>query len=386
MNRIDRAIGILLLLRSQKTAAAREIAARYEVSVRTVYRDVETLAELGIPVYAEMGRHGGFRLVDGYFMPPVSFSFGEAMSLFIGLAFARSLRVQPAFDAGEDGVPPRDDAGNAERKLLAAMPDHLKAQLMRTRELIGIESLPADLLHPERGDPQRRDRAADERVRRAPQVPNREARHVGTFLTAIVEQKKLRVRYHSPYGATGDETFAFTPAGVLWDRERWYLIGKRDAEIGIASEPAKRRRASSRSVSRQRLLRADRVVALAAMTNLVGARNATGGSSTPFDVRAWLGRRWLGDAMKSWAQNAPVRIRLSARLAERLAQDWFWQHAMFERDATHSNAVVMTYGEDDRELVYALVRWLGDEAELLEPRKWRAAFGAALRGMATLYE
>ena len=215
MNRIDRAIGILLLLRSQKTVSAREIAARYEVSVRTIYRDVEALAELGIPVYAEMGRHGGFRLVDGYFMPPVSFSFGEAMSLFIGLAFARSLRVQPAFDAGEDGVPPRDDAGNAERKLLAAMPEHLKAQLMRAHELIGIESWPADLLHPERDDPQRRDRAADERVRRPPQAPGREACHVGTFLTAIVEQKKLNVRYQSPYGSSGDETFAFTPAGVL---------------------------------------------------------------------------------------------------------------------------------------------------------------------------
>lgn len=74
MNRLDRALGILLWLRCRKTVSAAELAKQFEVFQRTIYRDIETLSELGIPVYAEMGRAGGFRLLDGYFLPPVMFS------------------------------------------------------------------------------------------------------------------------------------------------------------------------------------------------------------------------------------------------------------------------------------------------------------------------
>ena len=83
MNRLDRALGILLWLRSRKTVSAAELAKQFEVSQRTIYRDIETLSELGIPVYAEMGRAGGFRLLEGYFLPPVMFSVGEAVSAVI---------------------------------------------------------------------------------------------------------------------------------------------------------------------------------------------------------------------------------------------------------------------------------------------------------------
>ena len=64
MNRLDRGLGILLVLRDGKAISATELSRRFEVSTRTIYRDIETLSSLGVPVYAEMGRAGGFRLVE----------------------------------------------------------------------------------------------------------------------------------------------------------------------------------------------------------------------------------------------------------------------------------------------------------------------------------
>ncbi|MGW3185264.1 helix-turn-helix transcriptional regulator [Kitasatospora sp. NPDC001119] len=64
--RASRAIALLLLLQSRRTMTATELSAELEVSERTVQRDVAALVEAGVPVYAERGRGGGYRLVDGY--------------------------------------------------------------------------------------------------------------------------------------------------------------------------------------------------------------------------------------------------------------------------------------------------------------------------------
>ena len=67
MNRTDRLLGILLELQARGVLRAEDLARRFEVSLRTVYRDVQALSETGVPVVAIPGQ--GYRLMEGYFLP-----------------------------------------------------------------------------------------------------------------------------------------------------------------------------------------------------------------------------------------------------------------------------------------------------------------------------
>ena len=81
MNRIDRLFGILTLLQSRKFVTAEKIAGKFGISVRTVYRDIKAIGEQGIPVSFEPSK--GYFVVQGFFLPPVSFSTEEANALLL---------------------------------------------------------------------------------------------------------------------------------------------------------------------------------------------------------------------------------------------------------------------------------------------------------------
>jgi predicted DNA-binding transcriptional regulator YafY len=82
MNRIDRLTAILIQLQTRRILPAREIAERYGISLRTVYRDIRALEDAGVPVGAEAGR--GYFLAEGYHLPPVMFTPDEAGALLLG--------------------------------------------------------------------------------------------------------------------------------------------------------------------------------------------------------------------------------------------------------------------------------------------------------------
>jgi predicted DNA-binding transcriptional regulator YafY len=81
MNRIDRLFGILLLLQTKKYVSAEKIADQFQISIRTVYRDIKALLEQGVPISFEQPK--GYYIVQGYFLPPVSFNSEEANALLI---------------------------------------------------------------------------------------------------------------------------------------------------------------------------------------------------------------------------------------------------------------------------------------------------------------
>jgi predicted DNA-binding transcriptional regulator YafY len=336
MRRFDRLFGILLLLRGGHAVPAAEFARRFGISRRTVHRDMDTLSALGIPVYAERGRGGGFRLLAGYFLPPIMFSEEEAISLVLGLTLLGSLRAAPYATEQE----------TAEHKLLAAVPERLRATLASARQIIGFERVPDDIFHPEPPNP----------ALLASVTPD-EQEIVSAFLRAILERRRVTLDYRSPYrGAARPVTLS--PYGLFWDRDRWYLVGAREAKDAPG------------------LWRADRVTAIAVDT-LAAA------SPPVFDIRTLLGWHWLGTAMTEWANNAPVRIRVTREQADRLRRDWLYRHARYE--SAPDGAIVVTIGEDDPAYFLELIRWLGPGAELLEPVAWRGLLRAELAAMLDTY-
>lgn len=92
MNRIDRLFGISTLLQSNKFTSTEQIADKFRISIRTVYRDLKSLNEQGIPVCYEPNK--GYHLINGYFLPPVSFNLEEANALMLMEHFLKAFSDQ----------------------------------------------------------------------------------------------------------------------------------------------------------------------------------------------------------------------------------------------------------------------------------------------------
>lgn len=84
MNRVDRLFSMLTVLQARKFVTAEQLAEQFNISVRTVYRDIRALDESGIPVSFEVGK--GYYIVQGYFLAPIAFTSEEAQALLISEA------------------------------------------------------------------------------------------------------------------------------------------------------------------------------------------------------------------------------------------------------------------------------------------------------------
>jgi predicted DNA-binding transcriptional regulator YafY len=339
MTRLDRALGIVLALRSGKEMTARQLAQRFQVSLRTIHRDIETLSVLGVPVYTERGRRGGFRLLEGYFLPPIMFTQDEALGLVAGLTLLQAMRSHP-FAAALD---------TAEKKLVAAVPDHLGTVLQEARLRIGFEMPESDIFHPE---------PVPVGTAELPSAGMVEDQAVQTFLEGVFNRKAVELHYRSPYRSEATHQI-IEPLGILWDRGYWYLSGRTAGDQADV-----------------RLWRADRVIAIRLQTQTVPIEPS-------FDIRLYLERKWLGVAMQHWTEETPVKIRLTHQQAERLRRDWYYCQGEFE--SLSDQETLLTIGADDPEVVLELLRWLGPGAELLEPAAWRELMREQLAYLLTRY-
>ncbi len=124
MNRTDRLLAIVLELQARRRARAQDLAAVFETSTRTIYRDLQALGQAGVPLISTPGR--GYALMDGYFLPPLSFTTDEATLLLLG-----SDVMAQSFDAQY-----RAAAQSASRKIAGVLPDKLRAEVASLRESI----------------------------------------------------------------------------------------------------------------------------------------------------------------------------------------------------------------------------------------------------------
>jgi predicted DNA-binding transcriptional regulator YafY len=126
MNRIDRLFAILLALQKNKRIRSQDLAEKFEVSKRTIYRDILALTESGVPVISLPGE--GYGLMPGYYLPPLNFTENEAVALILGT----QLLKQQASGSVTSG------AQQALDKIRAALPKNVAERVEALTSIIGF--------------------------------------------------------------------------------------------------------------------------------------------------------------------------------------------------------------------------------------------------------
>jgi predicted DNA-binding transcriptional regulator YafY len=189
MNRTDRLLAIVLELQAKGWLRAEDLAATFEVSKRTVYRDMQALAESGVPVISSPGQ--GYSLMEGYFLPPLSFTQEEALMLLLGGDF-----MAQTFDAEYQRA-----ARAATSKIAAVLNEEQREALKSLENAMRFVASTFDFtLNPE----------MLQRIRRA-----------------VIQSRTVRFEYHARHteDVGGEKTLREAdPYAILhWDRY-WYLI------------------------------------------------------------------------------------------------------------------------------------------------------------------
>jgi predicted DNA-binding transcriptional regulator YafY len=184
MNRIDRLIGMILLLQGQRVITAEQISAHFEISVRTVYRDLSALGEAGVPIVAEAGI--GYSLMRGYHIPPVMFTEDEAAALFM----SGEVTEQVADDSLKQSL------RSALLKVRSVLPQEKRDYLQRLRSSLGVRL--------RRRDGERRE-------------------SLMPIQDAVVRRRCLSIRYNTANrGAISDRVVE--PLGLVFYSNQWHVI------------------------------------------------------------------------------------------------------------------------------------------------------------------
>ena len=185
--RASRLLSLLLLLQTRGRMTAQQLAGEVDVSVRTIYRDMDSLSAAGVPVYADRGTTGGYQLLDGYRTHLTGLTTDEAGSLFLtGMPTA----------AAELGL--GAELATAELKLMAALTPELRSRAARIRERFHLDA-PGWMSEPD------------------------DAPHLAAAADAVWNQHTLTIRYQR-WKQPREVDRTVHPLGIVIKAGNWYLI------------------------------------------------------------------------------------------------------------------------------------------------------------------
>lgn len=187
MNRIDRIAAILIQLQSRRVTKAQDIADRFNMSLRTVYRDIKALEEAGIPIIGEAGI--GYSIMDGYRLPPVMFTREEAIAFLTAEKMVEQL-TDSANSANYRSAMYKVKAvlRSTEKELLENMDTRI--EVLKGRRKTGIDP-GLDLIQP--------------------------------ILRSITEARVITIKYFSQYKQQDTER-SVEPIGVFYLDGYWHMI------------------------------------------------------------------------------------------------------------------------------------------------------------------
>ncbi|MGI5201452.1 helix-turn-helix transcriptional regulator [Spirillospora sp. CA-108201] len=181
-----RVLAMLELLQANPRMGGAELARRLGVDERTVRRYAARLDDLGVPVVAERGRYGGYRLMPGYKLPPLMLTDDEATAVVLGLLAGRRLGL------------PGQATESALAKVQRVLPAALRERVQALRDTLGFTLAARDSAAPDTGA-------------------------VLTLAAAAREKRRVRMRYRSWQGAETERDL--DPYGLVFHSGRWYVTG-----------------------------------------------------------------------------------------------------------------------------------------------------------------
>ena len=187
MNRFNRVTAIFIQLQSKKIVRAKDIADRFNVSLRTVYRDIQTLVEAGVPISSEAGV--GYSLIDGYRLPPVMFTKEEVTAF---------LTAEKLIEKFTDN----------------SIDSNFKSGMMKIRAI--LKSTEKEMLE-----------SIEENIEvlnRKPRLENPgNSNYIQKLIESISERKSLNIRYHTFYSNEIKDR-NIEPIGIFFSNGYWHTI------------------------------------------------------------------------------------------------------------------------------------------------------------------
>jgi predicted DNA-binding transcriptional regulator YafY len=184
-------LAILLELQRRSVVRAGDLADMFETSIRTIYRDIQALSEAGVPIAGAPGT--GYSLMEGYFLPPVSFTMEEAVTLLIGTHFVEQ-KFETAYVRS---------AQSSRAKIEAVLPEDVRKDAARVQMSTKLVN-PSDV-----------------------SVNEFEQKWIELLRQAVLEQKKIRFQYSKkvPYAdGTRQSSRTASPYGLVLVRGSWILV------------------------------------------------------------------------------------------------------------------------------------------------------------------